>query len=845
MTSGDIVGVYQRPGTVRRLHLLFGVLCMHGLLFAVSEYYAPGSAKSGLRQLYETFAFFPLQLGSAIALLVAARRADLATGSQRALRCIAFGFAALVAGSVVSIISSLLGKPLPYTSWADLVYYQFYPGIVLGMIALPGTKRAGSRARLVLDTSIVVLAFGSLIVFAMVFGATSDTRFGRVLVLLDSVAQLVTLLFINRAVERADRTPSRGALYWLLGALAISAVGDLVFQLTYSTGYRGPNWSRAASIAANLAVIWSAIRFYTDPMPVARRDTTPGIPFSPLPIVAVTSVALMVIWLSHNGTARGLEPLILGILALNIVLVARDLVSARDAAQVIRVDANRHAQQRLNALVQHSTDAILLSDAAGRLLFASPPAGTLFGAHVDLLVGQSLTNWVLEEDRVPLAEFLERLRESPGSPLAHTWRLRRSDGSVRSVESVGLDLQSEPAVQGLVLNSRDVTARIALEDRLRHAQKLEVVGHLAGGVAHDFNNVLTAIVGGAELAQSSIPPESAAHYDLEQIRAAAARGAALTRRLLTFVRVQSVPSQNVNVADMLADIEPLLRRLCGDPICLTVDARDAKAVIRVDRDELEHILFNLVANARDAMPGGGLLSVVAKRVVVRMPMDDAVIPAGPGHFLSIAVRDEGTGMDAEARHRMFDPFFSSKTGGRGTGLGLIGVRPLIEAAAGGLIVESQEGEGTRVELLLPVIDMDVPARAAVEKPAPRVPLAARVLLIEDEIAVRDSLARLLAARGAIVHSVGSAAEARVVLADGARGFDCALCDVMMPGETGLELRHWIIAHHPELPVLMMSGHTGAQLDPLAQEQVEQVLIRKPFTGDELVERLRQVLTEAG
>ena len=827
----------------RRLRWLFAVLCAHGVLFAISDYSAPDSAKHGLRELYETFAFLPLQLGSVAALLVASGRQQLMPGTRRALRWVAYGFGALAAGSVAAIVTALVtGARLPYVSWADLLYYQLYPALILGMMALPTSRRTGSRARLVLDTSIVVTAFGALIVFAMVFEATTTvgTTFDRVMVAAYSAGQLITLLVINRAVERANRTPSRSALYWLFVALALSVVGDLVFQLMYSTGYRGPNWSRAEAIAANLAMIWAGIRFHDDAVPETRANTAPLIPFSPLPIIAVTSVAMMVMWLWRNDSVRGLEPLIVGILVLNFVLVARDMIAARDAALVIREDANRTAEQRLEALVKHSTDAILLTDASGRLLFASAPATDLFGMEADKLVGQMLARWVDEEDAPAFGAYVAGLRTTALAPATHTWRLRRPDGTTRAVESVGLDLLNEPAVGGLVFNSRDVTERIALEDRLRQAQKLEVVGHLAGGVAHDFNNVLTAIVGGAELAQLSLPTSHEAQYDLEQIRAAAERGAALTRRLLAFVRLQPVPSQSVRVEEMLADIEPLLRRLCGDPIALRVEVHEGSGTVHVDRDELEHIIFNLVANARDAMPNGGPITVVAMPVERDTPVRGDVIDAPAGRYVSISVRDAGTGMDDDARRRMFDPFFSSKSGGRGTGLGLIGVRPLIEAAGGGLSVDSRPGDGTRVELLLPLIATDARARAVPVMQAARDPLAACILLIEDELAVRESLGRLLVSRGATVHGVGSAAEARAAL--GANlGIDCVLCDVMMPGETGLEFRQWLKTEHASLPVLMMSGHTGAPLDRVARETGDVALIRKPFTGDELAERLRQAM----
>ncbi len=831
-----------RASRSRWLNIMFIALCVHAVIM-IALYGLVDERKNRLAELYEVLAFLPLQLGSVAALLIAAKRTDLDPGTRKALRWIAYGFGSLAGGSVISIISWLSGRPLPYISWADLVYSQLYPGLILGMRALPALKRNVSRARALVDTLVVVLAIGALIVFAAVFEATSmsTSAFERIVTVLYSAAQLFTLLQINGAVEGAQRTPSNRAMNWLFIALALSVVGDLVFQLMYSTGYRGVNWSRASSIAANLAMIWSGILFFRDPLPRTSRESTRLVPFSPLPILAVTSVALMVIWLSRTGSVRGLTPLIVGILILNVVLVARDMIAARDGARNVRDDAARDAERRLDALVKHSTDAILLAEPSGRLLFASAPAGVLFGVEPDRLVGQLMSQWVVEDDRAAFDEFLARLPASSSGPQSHTWRLQRGDGGIRSVESVGLDLVRESTVGGLVLNVRDVTERLGLEDRLRQAQKLEVVGHLAGGVAHDFNNVLATIMSSAELAQLVLEENHEAQYDLTQIRAAASRGAALTRRLLTFVRLQPVPSRRIVVADMLADIEPLLRRLCGDSIELTVTIAEGTGTVHVDRDELEHILFNLVANARDAMPHGGSLGVEASPVDVLTANEAALIPAPPGRYLSLAVRDHGVGMDDDARRRMFDPFFSSKSGGRGTGLGLIGVRPLVEAAGGGLCVDTRPGAGTRVELLLPQIENNVSETPVAVEVADGVTLAARVLVVEDEAAVRDSVTRLLISRGAQVRSVNGAAEARALISAGTTDIDCVLCDVMMPGETGLEFAAWLKTQHPRLPLLMMSGHTGTALDYGVDNADNLALIRKPFSGDELAERIGTML----
>jgi len=372
-----------------------------------------------------------------------------------------------------------------------------------------------------------------------------------------------------------------------------------------------------------------------------------------------------------------------------------------------------------------------------------------------------------------------------------------------------------------------------------------VAGRLAGGVAHDFNNVLTAVMASAELAQLSLEPGHAAEADLDGIGAAARRGAALTRRLLAFVRNDPAPAQRVDVADMLNELAPLLARLAGDSHPVVVRADDALGTVEVDRAELEHIVFNLVANARDAMPDGGPIEVRASATDVAEGAGDTgfTIQPSPGRHAVIMVSDGGIGMSDDVRRRMFDPFFTEKSGGRGTGLGLIGVRPLVERARGGLRVDSAPGTGTCVALLLPLTPPDAITRGPQPTDDARASLpivngarVRRILLVEDELAVREQLARLLNAMGHRTVAVASAADARGALAAPDASFDAVISDVMMPGESGIGFATWLHRAHPELPILMISGHTGES--PAQHPQLnESTLLRKPFGSAELADRL--------
>ena len=565
--------------------------------------------------------------------------------------------------------------------------------------------------------------------------------------------------------------------------------------------------------------------------------------------------------MAGRGLVSGTGGLFLGLVLLNLLLVARDVLASRAAAREGQAVVQREAARRLEALVRLASDGILLLDGAGRVVFASEPAERIFGAPLAVLEGRTLDRLLDDDEAQRWRAFLAELPTRAGTPATTSWRLRRADGSERLVETVGIDLRREPAVGGIVVNARDVTERATLEERLRHAQKLEVVGRLAGGVAHDFNNVLTAIIAGAELAQLSLGEGNKAESELEGIQGAAQRGAALTRRLLAFVRQEPVRPQRIQLTETLQELAPLLQRLAGETHEVTVRVAPGVGEVRADRAELEHILFNLVANARDAMPLGGPIAISAavERVTGILPF--AVIGPPPGEHVRIAVEDRGHGMPEEIRSRMFDPFFTHKSGGRGTGLGLIGVRPLIEGARGGVVVESSP-RGTSVVLYLPVDRSDgtdphrtgpatTPARHITPPPMRRVspprnpalPDAVRLLLVEDEPEVRDQLARLLDAQGFHAMPVASAAEARVTLSTDPR-IAGVVSDVMMPGETGLAFAAWLRQHHPKLPLLLISGHTGTELDRDARANPEYELLRKPFTGADLAGRIRAMLADA-
>ncbi|MFN8588399.1 MAG: MASE1 domain-containing protein [Candidatus Eisenbacteria bacterium] len=404
---------------------------------------------------------------------------------------------------------------------------------------------------------------------------------------------------------------------------------------------------------------------------------------------------------------------------------------------------------------------------------------------------------------------------------------------------VWCEIRAEPVVLDgrLVFTGTvaDITERRALEQRFLQSQKMEVVGRLAGGVAHDFNNVLTAILGFTELATMHVGEGSPARENLGQIRQAALRAASLTQRLLAFSRMQPQQVQAVEVDTLVRRLEPMLQRLLGELVVMRT-VLDARGVaVMADATQLEQVLMNLVVNARDAMPLGGRLEITTHRVARAN---------GVGEVLRLCVNDNGTGMDAETRERIFEPFFTTKAPGQGTGLGLSTVLGIVRQAGGVITVESAQGRGTSFRVDLPV--HAAPAAVAPEEAAPADPGGNEALLVvEDDALVRDYVLACLEQAGYRVQSAESGMRALELLATLDEQPALLVTDVTMPGMSGIELARRLRERHPGLPVLFMTGYVRTfDPDGEAADFAGQALA-KPFTRTELLQRVRDALDPVG
>jgi PAS domain S-box-containing protein len=477
----------------------------------------------------------------------------------------------------------------------------------------------------------------------------------------------------------------------------------------------------------------------------------------------------------------------------------------------------RRTETLFRSLAEDAQDVLSLVDRVGVMHWMSPAVERELGWPQSELMSRSVYDFVHPDDAVGVSGAISRCFERPGEAVSVEFRFRHPSGSWRTFEASARVLSTGADEPLIVSVSRDVTVRRELEARLREAHKMESLGRLAGGVAHDFGNLLTAMLGSVELLKGQLAEGSPQREELDRIAHAGERAARLTSQLLAFARRQPVELRVVDLAALVREMEPLLRRLLPGGIELALELGRGPTTVRGAPDQLEQVLVNLVVNARDAIGGAGRIRLGARRQGERVYLD---------------VRDTGAGMSAEVQRRAFEPFFTTKPPGQGTGLGLATCYGIVEQCGGTIAAVSTPGSGTTIRIELPF----VPAEAGAAAPAPhpvRAPRGLTVLLAEDDDAVRRIASAALQRAGhRVIEAPDGAAALRAAEVVGER-IDVLVTDVVMPGSSGPALAAALRARRPALPVLFVSGY--AEDDALSGDvsQFPAAFLAKPFTADAL------------
>ncbi len=506
-------------------------------------------------------------------------------------------------------------------------------------------------------------------------------------------------------------------------------------------------------------------------------------------------------------------------------------------ARRLAEEARRASEVRYRHLFEFSKDGLLLMDGSTfRILDASPSFLELLELARSDVVGHTIGELWPGGEAACAAALQELFRRDEGQ--APDLQLPRADG-----KAVHVDVVSKAyVVEGRRLvqcSLRDIGERRRLEEELRQAQKLEAVGRLAGGVAHDFNNMLAVIISYSELDLSTTTLDQALRDDLEQIRDAGRRGAALTQQLLAFSRRQLLQPVLVSLNGVVGNMLDMLGRLIGEDVALRVRLGEDLGCVRADPVQLEQVLMNLVINARDAMPHGGALDIETAAVAVDEAFAAIHPDVTPGPYIALTVSDSGCGMDETTLRRIFEPFFTTKGPGKGTGLGLATVYGIVRQSGGAIEVDSRVGSGTRFRIYLPRQE-GTPFHHEAERAVAPAAGTQAILVVDDDDGVRRALERVLEPAGYRVLSVSSGTEAIRLFQAGEQRIDLLLTDVVMAGMDGTTLAQRIRALGPEVRVLFMSGYLDEELvnhglPPAAD------FMRKPFTISEVLTRVRRAL----
>ncbi len=834
-----------------------GLSVAHGVYDAATR-----SARSSGRTLVDFLFLEYLSVLLVWIFLRASRRQDLPGTVRRSLRWSTVSVVGQALGGLALIgmvLSGLLSGPGRASGSgplivADSIFMLSIFAMVGGLMCLPPARNVlRGPVRASVDALIFIFGAGvPLWLFSLgpLLRRSSDAD--DVLAVLFTVVSFAGLLALSWALETRAALPSRRAARHLLLGIGLLWLADIVFSIGKVSGLDKGNLYdmnilfHGVGFCFWLAAGW---RFSVDP--AEAGDMRPLVQFSPLPLITiVVEVGFFVLVIVFKGSDPQLFPRLLASLFLFLViLLARETFVIRDTLRLAAAEAAQKGQARFEALVRHSSDAILVVTGERTVRFASVASGRVLGVAPEAIAGRDLLGLIHPDDKDKGSAFLDRLLIDPASTGTVLWRFAGPDGAVHYVETSGSNLLGEPAVEGLVLNSRDVSERKAFEEQLNRAARMEAVGRLAGTVAHDFNNLLAVVLTNAELAVAELrdrkaPPSDPVLEDIEEIRRAAGRGATLTSRLLAFSRSEVLTPKAVPVAELMKDAFLMLERSVGPVVRLVRQVDPGCASVMVNPDDFIQALINMGTNARDAMPGGGTLSVSAVPRRVEERLAGSFLEVSPGPFVCVSVSDTGMGMDGETLLRAFEPFFTTKERSKGTGLGLASVYAMVKAAGGGITMSSAVGLGTTIQIWLP----EVSAEAVEAGPVGAAPAAAggeNVLVVEDEAPLRNAMGRILRSAGYRTSLAASAEEAQALFDADPGSVDLVLTDVIMPGKSGTRMAADLRSVKPSQRFLLVSGFTGDQLEVEGLGRADMRLLRKPYNTEQLIAAVRDALRGEG
>ena len=514
-----------------------------------------------------------------------------------------------------------------------------------------------------------------------------------------------------------------------------------------------------------------------------------------------------------------------------------------DITDMVRAQRDlRASEERFRGIVEAAAEGVWLLGSDDLTVYTNVRMASMLGYSPSEMIGRHLYEFLAPGVRADAQPVLGRRPGVRGGEQFDS-TLRRKDGS-----TVAVSVSTSPVVggrgeyRGVVAMVTDVTERRELEARLRQVQKLEGIGQFAGGIAHDFNNILGVIMGYAEATLRRINDPEAARPKVEAIQKAAERAAALTHQILAFSRKQVLVPKTLGLGDVVHELSSMLRRLIGEHIDLVSTCPPDLGNVCADPSQIEQVLLNLAANARDAMPQGGTLSITLDNVDVDERQSAGQVDLPPGPYVRLVVRDTGVGIPPQVQNRIFEPFFTTKTEGKGTGLGLATVYGIVKQSGGHIAIESAVGVGTAFIIHLPRTARPARPPATPGAAAPELPHGTEtILFVEDEDILRQVAEEVLTTFGYRVILAGDPRQALAAHEQMTEPPALLITDLVMPGMSGRDLAERLVTAQPGLKVLFISGYAS---DSLFQYQIADrghAFLRKPFTPAELGRKIREVL----
>lgn len=519
------------------------------------------------------------------------------------------------------------------------------------------------------------------------------------------------------------------------------------------------------------------------------------------------------------------------------VLALMEDVTERHQAE----EALRKSEAYFRSLIENISDIITVLDIDGTIRFESPSIERVMGYTPDELIGKNAFSLVYPFDLATVQNALAERVSIPGPAPSMELRIKHKDGSWRNLEIIGNNLLDDPAVNSIVVTSRDITERKQLEEQLRQAQRMEAVGQLTAGIAHDFNNLLTTINGFAELIRQELAPDDPSSEMIGKVLHAGQRAADLVSQLLAFSRKQIIQPQVLNLNSVVVEMDKMLQRTIGEHIELKTMLSPDLHPIKMDPVQIEQVILNLSLNARDAMPNGGRLTIETANVWLNEDYVASHFETEPGAYVRLAVSDTGTGISREIQAHIFEPFFTTKEVGQGTGLGLATVYGIIKQSSGSIQVYSEPGQGTVFKLYLPQAEAAPRKLIHTQIPAEMPTGTETILLVEDAAGVREFTLNTLQAQGYTVIEAQDGQEALQLAAEQTNHIHLLLTDVVMPGISGQVLAQQLIQSRPDLKILYMSGYTDNAIAHHGVLEPGIAFLQKPFSPVTLAQKVRDVL----